>query len=371
MDTRYQIRNSTELITPALVVFSELLDQNIEEMIRVAGDPVRLRPHCKTHKIREIAEIERTKGIVKGKCATFAEAEMLALAGVSDIFLAYNIVGKNLSRAVRFRQQFPTVTFSVTVDHPQPMQALGHAMHESGLTIEAVLDIDTGQHRTGIAAGDKALELYHAIAQTPGLRPGGLHVYDGQNHQRDLANRRAAVDACWQPVARLIERLRSARLPLPRIVAGGTGSFPIFAELSDPALELSPGTIVFHDGGYGEMFPDLKFTPAALVLTRVISRPTPNRVTLDLGYKAIASDPPAGNRLIIPDLPDAIAVLQNEEHLVIETSQAERIRPGDEFLAIPRHICPTTALHQLVHVVKDGRVVGTWNVLARDRKLTI
>ena len=72
---------------------------------------------------------------------------------------------------------------------------------------------------------------------------------------------------------------------VPRILCGGTGSFPIFAELSDPAIELSPGTITFHDAGYREIFPDLKFTPAALLLTRVISRPTPNRITLDLGYK--------------------------------------------------------------------------------------
>src|SRR4029453_140978 len=103
-----------------------------------------------------------------------------------------------------------------------------------------------------------------------------------------------------------------------------------------PAIELSPGTIVFHDWGYGESFPDLAFTPAALMLTRVISRPTADRVTLDLGYKAGASDPPAGNRVLFPDLPDAKAVLQNEEHLVLETAQAHRFQPGDELWAIPR-----------------------------------
>ena len=117
--------------------------------------------------------------------------------------------------------------------------------------------------------------------------------------------------------------------------------------------------------------PTSKFTPAALLLTRVISRPTADRVTLDLGYKAVASDPPAGNRLRIPDLPDAKAVLQNEEHLVIETSQAERFQPGDELLAIPRHICPTSALHKQVYVVSGGQLVGTWAVASRDRMLTV
>ncbi len=103
----------------------------------------------------------------------------------------------------------------------------------------------------------------------------------------------------------------------------------------------------------------------------MISRPTSDRVTLDLGYKAVASDPPAGTRLIFPDLPEAKAVLQNEEHLVIETADANRYQPGDELLAIPRHICPTCALHKQVYVVGGGRVVGVWQVAARDRILTV
>ena len=159
--------------------------------------------------------------------------------------------------------------------------------------------------------------------------------------------------------------------PVPRIVAGGTGSFPIFSEISDATIELSPGTCVFHDTGYEENFPDLEFQQAALVLTRVISRPTSNRVTFDLGYKGVASDPPAGCRVSFPGIPDAVEVLQNEEHLVIETTDSEHFSPGSEQLTIPRHICPTSALHKQAYVVAGGKVEGTWIVAARDRQLTI
>jgi D-serine deaminase-like pyridoxal phosphate-dependent protein len=103
----------------------------------------------------------------------------------------------------------------------------------------------------------------------------------------------------------------------------------------------------------------------------VISRPTPDRVTFDLGYKAVASDPPAGRRLTIPDLPDAEQVLQNEEHLVVKTAEAERFQPGDEILAVPRHVCPTIALHRAVYVVSGGQVTDQWAVVARDRWLTL
>ena len=371
VDARYAIADTRGILSPGLIVFRDLVEKNLDEMVRVAGSAARLRPHCKTHKMREIAEMQLAHGITKHKCATIAEAEMLAEAGAKDIFLAYNPVGPNIGRVVRFIEKYPSVKFAVTGDSARPIGALGDAVASSGKSVSVLLDIDCGQHRTGVPAGPAARKLYEQIAATKGVIAGGFHLYDGQNHQTDLGERRAAVMSAWEPAAALRDELVAAGLPLPRIVAGGTGSFPIFAAINDSAIELSPGTIIFFDWGYSEAFPDLNFTPAALLLTRVISRPTSDRVTLDLGYKAVASDPPAGNRLMFPDLPDAKAVLQNEEHLVIETREAGRFQPGDELLAMPRHICPTCALHQQVYVVSGGRVVGTWKVAARDRQLTI
>jgi D-threonine aldolase len=368
---RYRIDDTSEIFTPALIVFRELVEQNLDTMVRIAGRADRLRPHCKTHKIAEIAQLELARGIAKHKCATLAEAEMLARAGVCDIFLAYNLVGPNILRAVRLLQVYAGVNLAVTADHVQPIAALGDAMHRARRSVDVLLDIDTGMHRTGTQVSPEAAALYQQIVRTPGLRPGGLHVYDGQNHQTAVAERAAAVHAAWERVVPFRDELIAAGLPVPRIVAGGTGTFPVYAAIDDPTLELSPGTTVFYDAGYASAFPDLPFQIAAVLLTRVISRPAPDRLTLDLGYKACASDPPAGKRLIFPDLPDAEQVLQNEEHLVLQTPEANRFRPGDELVAIPWHICPTTALHKQVYVVSGGRLVGRWDVTARDRCLTI
>lgn len=371
MDARYTVEDMSEIITPAIVVFREVLEANIAKMIEIAGDVARLRPHCKTHKMREIVEIQLASGVTKHKAATFAEAEMLASAGVHDVCLAYNLVGPNIDRAVKFRKAYPDVLLSVTADHSGPIQALSDAMSQAGTTIEVLLDLDTGQHRTGVEVGERAIDLYKAIVDAKGLVPGGLHLYDGQNHQTDLNERRQAVMACWVQAAGLRDQLEANGWPVPRIVAGGTGQFPVYATVDDPVIELSPGTCVFHDVGYGQMFPDLDFQAAALLLTRVISRPTPDRITFDLGYKAVASDPPADRRVIFPDIPDAKLVLQNEEHLVIQTGDAENYQPGDELFAIPRHTCPTSALHKQVFVVSKGKLIDHWNVAARDRWLTI
>src|SRR5437762_13127245 len=248
-DDRYAIDDTHEILSPGLVIFRDLVETNLEEMIRAAGDASRLRPHCKTHKMREITKMELARGIAKHKCATIAEAEMLAEAGVKDIFLAYNPVGPNIRRVVRFVEKYPNVQFAVTADHPGPIGALGDALVSAGKTVSVLVDIDCGQHRTGLPAGPAARKLYEQIAATKGLKPGGFHLYDGHNHQKDVNERRAAVEAVWRSAAAFRDELVAARLPVPRIVAGGTASFPIYASIEDPALELSPGTIVFHDWG--------------------------------------------------------------------------------------------------------------------------
>jgi D-serine deaminase-like pyridoxal phosphate-dependent protein len=139
--------------------------------------------------------------------------------------------------------------------------------------------------------------------------------------------------------------------------------------MSDPAIETCPGTSVLSDSGYGNAFPDLPFAPAAALVTRVVSRPAPNRMTLDLGNKAVAADPPKGARVLIPELPDAVQDIHSEEHLVLVTAEAEKYQPGDVLLAIPVHVCPTSALYDRAVIIDGGRIVDFWEVTSRNRRI--
>ena len=356
-----------DLPSPSLLIDANLVQQNIREMIRVAGSPDRLRPHCKTHKMKEIILLELEQGIRKHKCATLAEAEMLAECGVPDILLAYNVVGPNIERVVRLLEHWPEVRFACLADHAQPLAELSLAISRAGKTVEVLLDLDVGMQRTGIAIGSAAVELYAQIGALPGIRAGGLHAYDGHNHASDLAERQHISHEVWHAVAGLRQQIAARGLPVPRLVMGGTPSFACFAAMPDPAIELSPGTLVLHDVGYGSRYPDLHFQPAAKVMTRVVSLPAPHRLTLDVGHKAIAADPPASSRMTFTDLPDAVLIKHNEEHLVIETSSAARFQPGDILFAWPTHICPTCALHKEAYVVEGENVVATWQVASRNR----
>jgi D-serine deaminase-like pyridoxal phosphate-dependent protein len=373
MDSQYLLHDPSQVHSPALLFYRDVIRQNIDGLIaRVGGDPKRLRPHVKTHKTREIAQMQLRAGITNHKCATIAEAEMLAGVGAADVLLAYNLVGPNCGRLAKLIEKHRGCRFSTLVDHPIAAQGLSDVMSRAGQTVDVLLDVDVGQHRTGIAPGGEAVRLYETLTRLPGLAAGGLHVYDGHNHQHNLEERRQAANRLLTTVSELRAALAGKGLPVPRIVLGGTPTFPVYAELPWAEAECSPGTCVLNDANYAAWFADLgEFKHAALLLTRVISRPTPRRVTFDLGYKAVASDPPTGKRCMLWDVPDAEAVLHNEEHLVIETPAAERFRPGDTAYAVPAHICPTVALHRFAYVVEDGQVVDRWEIEARDRMLTL
>ena len=364
----YTVSNADVVDTPALLVYPDRVRENVARMIRYAGGTERLRPHVKTHKMPEVIELQLEAGISKFKCATLAEAEMVADAGGTDILLAYQLLGPKVPRLARLIQAYPATVFSTLVDDEAATRALSSGMAEAGVEVEVLLDIDAGMHRTGIPIGPRAADLYRWIDDLPGLAPGGLHVYDGQHRERDLQARAAACEAAFAPIEVFRRELESAGLSVPRVVAGGTPTFPIHARHAD--RECSPGTCVFWDASYQGKFPDLDFLHAAVMATRVVSKPAGNRLCLDLGYKAIASDNP-DPRVVLLDLPDAKTVVHNEEHLAIESPQAERFSVGDVLYGIPWHVCPTCALHRQAVVIENGVAVGHWNVLARDRQLSI
>ncbi len=242
---------------------------------------------------------------------------MAARAGARDVVIAYPLVGANVERFVRLLRAFPDAAFRPIVDHPAPLAALGEAVAAARLEVDVLLDLDSGMHRTGVPIGEAAQRLYGQIARTAGLRPGGLHCYDGHIHDRDFEVRSRSAKEGRDAVLGLRASLVRAGLPVPRVVMGGTVTFPCHASCRE--VEVSPGTFVLHDGNYLRDYPDLGFVPAALALARIVSLPAPDRVTLDLGCKAIASDQ-EGPRGFSWSIADAEPLGQSEEHWVWKVS---------------------------------------------------
>ncbi len=371
----FGVSDVASIASPALMVYRSRVEENLKRMLSIAQGPERLRPHIKTHKMGEMVRLQLALGISKFKCATLAEAEMAARAGVRDLLVAYQPVGPNIEGVAKLVRAFPDTNFSVSCDDAAAMRNLSETMtalrrraNPDTARLQVLLDLDVGQHRTGVPADAQAVQLYSLLASLPGLEPGGLHAYDGHIGHSDPMERAAACESAYAPVLALKQQLVKTGLPVPRVVAGGTPTFPIHAARGD--VECSPGTCVFWDAGYATKLPDLPFVPAALVLTRVISKPGPNRLCLDLGHKAIAAEMPQP-RVRFLDLEDAKPVVHSEEHLVVETQHSAEFKVGDCLYGVPWHICPTAALHAEAVVIENGKSVRRWQVIARDRRLTI
>ena len=282
--------------------------------------------------------------------------------------MPYQPVGPHVQRLVRLARSFPKIVFATIVDVMVVAEQLSSAAFDAGVRIDLLLDVDVGMHRTGIPIGPEAEAIYKWIGDCPGLRQGGLHVYDGHIHDREMSLRTRHVEQAFEPVHGFRERLLARGSQVPRTIAGGTPSFSIHA--SHPDRICSPGTCIFWDTGYERLFPDLDFLHAAVLLTRVISKPQPGLVCVDLGYKAVAAEkPPPRARFL--SLEGVQEVGQSEEHLILETAQSNELSVGDLLYAIPRHICPTVALHQQATVIEDGNIVDSWKVTARDRILSV
>ncbi len=366
----YVINAVEEIPSPSLVIFRDLVVQNLDTMVRLAGDPKRLRPHAKTHKMPAIIKMLAARGVHQHKCATLVEAEMIAKAGGQDVLLSYPLVGPNIKRFARLVAAYPDTVFRATVDTQQAAQHLAEAARATGLKkpIPTLVDLDVGMNRTGISPLG-VLRVAPVICQLPELSFDGLHVYDGHVRNDDLATRTEIARGIEEEAVTARYILQDQGFTVPRMILGGTPTFPIHASAPHDAMECSPGTTVFHDHGYASRYPDLPFTPAALILTRVISRPGRGKVCLDVGSKAVATDP-AGDRLRLLGIGEYALGPQSEEHLIVETSAASDLTPGTPLLAIPTHICPTVALHRRAYVVENGQVIDHWDVTASDRLMT-
>ena len=365
--TWFLVEEIEKVSSPSLLVFPDRIEHNIQEMLRIAGKPEKLRPHVKTYKMAEVIQMQRKHGIDKFKCATIAEAELLASTGAKDILLAMQPVAPNIERFFNIVEEYPELEFSCLADNKTIAHKLNEKAQEHKRASGVFIDINNGMNRTGIVPGPEVIELFKELSSLEFLNARGFHVYDGHLRIPDFVQRKKACAEALQPVLDLRTELERQGHVMESIVVGGSPTFPAHAHRDD--IVLSPGTTLLWDAGYGSKFPEMNFQHAAVLVTRLISKPTPNQFCLDLGHKSLASEMPFP-RVEFLNTKDFVQLGQSEEHFVVSVENPEKYRIGDVFYAIPMHICPTVAKYPSVLVVEDGKVSGSWKVAARDHKIT-
>jgi D-serine deaminase-like pyridoxal phosphate-dependent protein len=369
MKSWYKLNQPEEIDSPALLIYKDRIESNIQTMIQIAGDANRLVPHIKTHKMAEIVQMQLTAGISKFKCATIAEAEMLAEAGAKSILLAYQL---NTPKAMRFLtlvKKFPDIQFASLIDNLVSANMLNNLFEKENLTAKVFIDVDAGMNRTGIAT-ESLIDLVKEISQLQNLHFVGLHIYDGHIREADFEKRKLVCQNAFEKINAAKQQIMEiSRLTDVKIIAGGTPTFTVHA--LDKEVLCSPGTCLLWDYGYDDLLAEQAFDFAAILLTRIISKPAPGLVTTDLGHKSVAAENPISKRIFFLNLKDYEVKSQSEEHLVVKVKDWENLHVGDVLYGVPYHVCPTVALYDEAIVVVDGNVVDKWDIVARKKKITI
>lgn len=366
LEMDYRIEEHAELLTPSLVYYKEGIERNFDAILELAGNCQRLWPHVKSHKSSEMVKYQMKRGVTKFKCATIMEAKMLADLRAESILMAYPLVGPNQDRFLNLIESYPASSFWMIGDHFESLVAFSEKAKSRCLIVNTLLDINVGENRTGITF-DRLFDMYSMCQGLEGLQLDGLHCYDGTRFLLNESERADQVRAINAQVQEARQRIEANGMTCRNVVLGGTPSFPFHAAMTEDYL--SPGSAFLFDWGSKRKYPYLRMTYAALLLSRVISRPSPNTFTLDLGYKAIASDP-TDQRGEILNLTKARPLFQNEEHWVWELPDEvldEMPLVGDLMYVVPTHICPTSALYKEVLIVENKKITATWPVTARDR----
>lgn len=361
----YEISNADQIDSPALLLYPERIKENIDLAIRIIGHPERLRPHVKTNKITEVCRMMLDAGITRFKCATIAEAEMLAMSGAADVLLAYQPVGPKIERLMNLTIAYPGTQFSCLVDNEQTLEEISRIAEEQKITQSVYIDLNVGMNRTGILP-EKAVRLAEKMEKSSNIHLSGLHAYDGHIHDSDLDIRRQQANESYRLARIVLDWIQPLFPDSLELVVGGTPSFTAHAERLD--CTCSPGTFVFWDWGYCHMLSEQPFQYAALVLTRVVSITDGKHICIDLGYKAVAAESPLPRVHFLNAL-DAIPVAHSEEHLVLEVPDSSVYSPGTILYGVPVHICPTVALHDKACVVERNHYSKNWEVIARKRKI--
>ena len=361
----FTIHNIEKTDTPALALYKERIRQNIHQAISVIMNPDHLRPHVKTNKIAEVCRMMMDAGIRKFKCATIAEAEMLAMIEAKDVLLAYQPVGPKAKRLLQLIQHYPATQFSCLVDNIDAARKLSEIFSEAGVQVRVFIDLNTGMNRTGIRPSD-ANDFLDALEGLPSLLVVGVHAYDGHLTEPDVTLRQQQSDMAFAKVNAFLKYFEKRTARPISIVAGGSATFPTHIKRN---VECSPGTFVFWDWGYKRVYPDEPFEFAALVLTRIVSIVSDTLITTDLGYKSVASENPLP-RVYFLNAPEAKPLSQSEEHLSLQVPDSSCYKIGDVLYGVPVHICPTVALYDKALVIENNKVTDSWKVIARDRVIT-
>jgi len=372
-DDEYRVANTDTALTPALVLYPEIVASNVERTIALLnGDGSRWRVHVKTAKLGYTMRMLVERGAVNFKCATTLELLMACESGAKDVLVAYPVMGANARRIWEIAELFPKVRISVLAENAEQV------MQWRGSSMGVFLDINPGMNRTGIeqGRGDEIVKMVQAIRETK-LDFRGLHYYDGHYGGLDEGERTAFAHTGYDRLLAIVEELEKNGIAVEEVITAGTPTFPCSLSYAGFRREkfvhrVSPGTVVYNDATSLAQLPrEYGYKPAVMVATRVISHPRAGIISCDAGHKAVSAD--AGvPTCIVAGHSELTPLPPSEEHLPMDVvGGGVGPKVGEVLYLLPRHVCPTVNNFDYALLVRRNQVEAVERVSARGREIPI
>jgi D-serine deaminase-like pyridoxal phosphate-dependent protein len=344
----------SELDTPALVVDLDGLESNIETLQRACNElGIDLRVHTKTHKTPEIARMQVAAGAIGIVSQKLGEAEAMAAAGMEDILIVYNIVGKpKLERLTRLVKS-GTTTLTLAADSATTVEGISRQAAADGCSVRMIVEMDTGNHRCGVQSPQETLELAQLIDRLPGLEFMGVMTY-------------AHNDGVGPFIDEVRELTQKSGLRLHMVSGGGTGSEVFCKEIG--CTETRIGSYAYEGMTRVNKQEDLhpERCPLRLVVT-VVSTSVPGQIIVDAGMKAFTSYPPIPYGYCVEHPEIEIKTMSVEHGHVDVTASSHQFQVGEVLSFIPLHGGMTTNLHDRIYPMRDGEVEDPWMVAGRGK----
>ncbi|CAM4168752.1 alanine racemase [Lacicoccus alkaliphilus] len=359
--------------TPALLIDHKILKRNLTSMQGYADrSGVNLRPHTKTHKMPRLAKMQLEAGAAGVTVAKVGEAEIMAEAGIDDIFIANQIIGR--SKVERIRRLTGAVNISFGVDSVYSVKEIDGVFEGADKKAEVLIEVEVGEKRSGIIMRNDFITLLDEIKNSRNVRFKGVFSHDGHTYKASTIDR--LKELYHDSSARTLKFAGIARdhgMACEVVSIGSTPPFVLGFDIPEGITEIRPGTYILMDGSQANVLGHHD-TCAATILTTVISKPTDERVITDVGAKGLTKEHRTEGLTATEGLGKIVGFdgvhidsVFDEHAIIYDEGFRSRVEIGDKVEILMNHICPVSNLYEKAYIVEDGEVIEEAPVSARGK----
>ena len=364
------MKSVKDIETPAVLVDLDILEKNLAHTAKLAADAgVKLRPHCKTHKSVWLAKKQLEYGACGITVAKLSEAEVMVDGGITDILVAYPIVGKaKLDRLAKLMKRADIIVSTDSVEVAEGLSELGLSMDQK---VRLYVDVNSGLQRCGLEPGRETADLVKEIIKLPGIEVVGLMTHGGFSY--DYKDPESLLAAAHQEANALLDTkkiLDEEGIEIKEISVGSTPTSKFIGQMVG-VTEVRPGSYVYGDDQQLSTGIITEADCAMHVLTTVISAPRAGSVIVDGGSKTFCSDGcphREGYGMMKEDHSVYIAELC-EEHGIVKMPYETKFKVGDHIQFLPNHCCAVANMHEELYGIRNGVVERMIKVDARGKIL--